>query len=116
MPHIHLETTGNLSENVQIEEILARLTEALCRFETIDPASVKAYHTLRTTWVMGEGAPQGFAHCGISVLAGRPEELRARIADALYQELVASFSDSLATGDAGLTLEVREMNPATYRK
>ncbi len=114
MPHIHLETTSDLIENVQIPQILEALVARLCSFETINPAAVKAYHSLRSVWFMGEGAPAGFAHCSVGILAGRPEELRRQIADGMYAELKAQFVDS-GVG-AGLTLEVREMDAATYRK
>jgi 5-carboxymethyl-2-hydroxymuconate isomerase len=65
---------------------------------------------------MGDGAPSGFCHCTVAVMAGRPEELRKKIADAMYGELRKHFSQSLAEKEVGLTLELREMDAATYRK
>lgn len=116
MPHLHLETTADLPENDAIPDILEALTATLSEFESIQSASVKAYHTLRVNWAMGAGAPAGFAHLTVAILAGRPEELRREMADALYRQLQEFFAASLAEGEVAITLEVREMDPATYRK
>ena len=116
MPHIHLETTADLPENANIPDILEALVEKLCEFETIDPASVNAYHLLRSNWHMGKGAPAGFAHCTVAIVTGRPPELRKGIADGMYAELRRHFSMSLEDREVGITLELREMEKETYRK
>ena len=116
MPHIILETTADLVENAQVPDILEALVSKLASFETIDPKSIKAYHTLRSVWAMGEGATAGFAHCSEWILAGRTIELRAAIADGMYGVLLEHFEESREANDANLTLEVREMDPLTYRK
>ena len=116
MPHILLETTANIAENAHVPDILEELIELLCSFETIDPKSVKAYHTLRSVWSMGTGAPHGFAHCCVGVLSGRPIELRTRMSDAFFAKLNELLAESIQQGEAGVTFELREMDRDTYRK
>jgi 5-carboxymethyl-2-hydroxymuconate isomerase len=116
MPHIILETTSDLPENANVPDILEALVEKLSAIETIDSKSVKAYHTLRMVWSMGEDAPGGFAHCTVAILSGRPENLKTKIADDMYSVLKEHFGQSLDLGEVGLTLELREMDAATYRK
>ena len=116
MPHIHLETTADLVENDRVPDLLAALVEELARYETVHPASIKAYHTLRATWAMGAGAKAGFAHCTCMVLSGRPAELRQTISNGMFAKLTDLFSESVENGEAGLTLELREMDRDTYRK
>ena len=116
MPHIHLQTTADLAENANVPDLLTELAECLATLETIDSRSIKAYHSLRSIWQMGEGAPPGFAHCEVAILTGRPLELRKKMADSLYAILQTGFRESQATGEAGLTLELREMDRETYRK
>lgn len=116
MPHILLSTSANLVENVDVNDILAALASELSRHETIDPAAVKAYHSLHKNWAMGAGATAGFAHCEVSILAGRPAELRKRIADGIYETMRRQFSASQSAGEVSLTVEVREMDRDTYRK
>ncbi len=116
MPHIRLDTTADLPENADIPEILGDLVAELLRHQTIDAASIKAYHTLRVNWAMGDGARPGFVHCEVAILTGRPVELRKAIAAGISDLLRRRFATSLESGDAGLTVEVREMDRETYVK
>ncbi len=116
MPHIHLETTADLPENANIPDILEALVAMLSGFESISSSSVKAYHSLRSNWDMGEGAPAGFAHCTVAIISGRPLELRQSIANGMYTELKKHFEMSLTDQEVGITLELREMDRETYMK
>lgn len=116
MPHIHLITSANLIENVDVPEILEKLVDTLSRQDTVSSQAIKAYHTLTNTWQMGDGAPVGFAHCQVSILSGRTPELRKAMSDAMWETLRQAFRDSKDSGDASLTLELREMEAETYRK
>src|SRR5690349_7037244 len=108
MPHIHLMTSADLVENVDIPDILRALADELAAQESIDSKAIKAYHSLLHTWAMGEGAPAGFAHCQVGILEGRAEELRIQITDAMYAKLKASFEQSMREGEVSLTLELRQ--------
>lgn len=116
MPHMHLETTADLVENAHIPDMLEALVARLCAYDTISPASVKAYHTLRSNWSMGAGAAPGFAHATVAILEGRPLELRKKISQGMYEELQSLFKSSTSAGDVQLTLELREMASETYHK
>lgn len=116
MPHILLETTADLPENANIPDILDVLVERLGSFESISKSSIKAYHTLRSVWSVGDGHPPGFAHCCVSILEGRSPELQARISAGMYDVLKAQFTQSLHNSEVGLTLELREMQKDTYMK
>ena len=116
MPHILLETTADLYENAHIPDILEALVNRLSAFESIEPRAIKAYHGLRTNWHMGEGAPPGFAHCIIGMIAGRPAALKKKISDGMYEELRSHFTMSLENEEVSLTLELREFEAETYKK
>lgn len=116
MPHIHLETTADLPENADVPDILESLVATLAVQETVAPATIKAYHSLRSNWAMGEGAPAGIAHCTVMVLSGRPLELRRTISQAMFETLKRGFFASLEANEVSLTLEVREMERETYLK
>ncbi len=116
MPHIHLETTADLEENANLPDILEALTEALSNQETIPSRGVKAYHTLRSVWCVGEGGIPGFAHCEVAILGGRPLDLRQRMATSLMAVLQQQFAESLSEGLVSVTLELREMDKDTYQK
>lgn len=116
MPHISVETTSDVVENQDIVDILQRLVDKLSTFESVSPASIKAYHSLRHTWIIGEGGPGGFIHCEVAILTGRNDDLKKAVADGMYAELLECFHASRDSKEAGITLELREMNKETYRK
>lgn len=116
MPHIRLETTGDVVENQDAVDILQRLVEKLAAFDTVAPKSIKAHHTLVKEWIIGEGGPSGYIHCEVAILTGRSEDLRKAISDGMYEELLDCFQESKSSGEAGITLELREMDKDYYRK
>jgi 5-carboxymethyl-2-hydroxymuconate isomerase len=116
MPHIHLVTSANLVENVDVPDILAALVRELCAHDSIDPSAVKAYHSLHNTWAMGAGAPSGFAHCEIRIESGSPEALRAQIAEGMFACLKRLFEESLQANEVALTLELQEMDLRGHKK
>ena len=116
MPHVRLETTADLPENADVIDILDSLVATLCSFETIGAPGVKASHTMHRQWVQGAGAAPGFVHLEVALLAGRPPELLARIADGMDGKLREHFAASLESGEAKATMELRQMDPVLYRK
>lgn len=116
MPHIHLRTSANLVENVDVVDILASLVGALSLYETIDPASIKAYHTLHTNWTMGEGAESGFATVQLLLAEGRDALLLEKVGDAIFAALKRGFAASAEANEANFTVEIREFPKANYRK
>lgn len=111
MPHIHLRGSEAIGEPA-LGAILEELVECLSNCETIQSEAIKAYWTHHPNFKMGKNAPNGFLHCEVAILAGRPDELRNRIADSMFGVLRNRFGNSALS----LTLEVREMEKATYRK
>lgn len=116
MPHLVLETVEGLPENERLGELLDILAKTMGSYQTIDPRAVKAYAQVRGLFRMGEGAPPGFVHLEVAVLAGRPVEMRRAMAHGLFNKLKEFFHESHEAGRIGITLEVREMDPETYRK
>lgn len=116
MPHIRLTISQNVRSQAAFDRLLPELVSLLCSFESISPASVKAYGDVREFWSMGEGAPAGFIHCEVSLLSGRAADLRGKIASAFHDCLSDHFRLLVDAHDAGVTVEIREMDAAAYRK
>lgn len=116
MPHLILETTADLPENAHIPDILEALSNELATYKTVASDSIKAYHTLRSVWYMGTGAPPGFAHLTVAILSGRPLDLRRRIGEGMSRILHEQLTESLEAGEVSITVEVREMDRDTYIK
>lgn len=114
MPHVHLETTSDLFENAHIPDILEGLIQVIASQEGVNPASIRAYHSIRPVWAVGAGAPQGFAHVELRVVTGASLEWRQALRDAIIAELRKRFDFTLTSGEGQVTLEIREMLLETY--
>ena len=116
MPHIRLECSANVAQEDQLAPLFASLVDILAGFDTITPSAIKAYGAVRYAWAMGEGARPGFIHCEIALLTGRNAALRTEIGAAIADYLERHFASEIASGKAGVTVEVREMDALTYQK
>ena len=118
MPHLRLDITPNLAERSREGEILRALVARLSSFPTIVAPGVKAYASTfgEGQFAIGDDAPPGFVHLRVEILAGREPALVQEIADGMYAELKAQFAESLESGAAKATMELREMATPTYRK
>lgn len=116
MPHIELKTTANIARALDVPAMLQQLVDKLSTFETVKTQAIKAYHLPISDWVMGSGAPKGFVHCTISVLTGRPMELRQRMATEMVAVIREALLPEIRAGEVSVTLELREMESETYQK
>jgi 5-carboxymethyl-2-hydroxymuconate isomerase len=111
MPHIILESTPDVISTPV--EVLRLLVETLSACETVSPNAVKARHRICDSFVIGDGGGDGFIHCEVAILEGRPLELRESMSNQMVNVLRGMFGDQ---GGLQLTLELREMAAQTYRK
>jgi len=111
---LHLETTADLPENADVPDILEALAAILADQDSVEPRKVRAYHSLRSVWVMGEGGPAGFAHLTGYVARGRSVEWRAGLSKQLAEVLKEHFGGSLTEKGAAVSVEIREIEPESY--
>jgi 5-carboxymethyl-2-hydroxymuconate isomerase len=114
MPHLHLETTADLPENVDIPDILEALCSDLIRHPKVDSSKTRAYHTLRSVWYVGADARPGFVHLTVSILPGRDPEWKRQVGRSLLSVLDESFQSSVLAGETSITIELREMATEGY--
>lgn len=112
MPHLQLTLTRNLLADVPAEKLLSDLVTALSTFDTVDPAAVKAYVTVPELYVSGPGTTGEGAHLTVCLMEGRETSLLEAIADRLFEILRREYPVSRAD----VTVEIREMTKATYRR
>lgn len=111
MPYLRLELSEGAAKAVDLPTVLKRLVAALAGCPSVNSKAVKASVDITHFHAVGEGHPPEFARLIISVLEGRPPDVRAIIADTMFAELQVAFPPTV-----GLSQELREMNAADYRK
>lgn len=114
MPRMYLQVTENVPEIKDAWSHLRTLVAELSEHDSIDPSLVKAFFNEHQSWAMGEGAPSGFVNLKIAMLP-RPADVKKEIADAMFAKLCDLYKSSLDAGKAAVSVEVRDMDPDTYR-
>lgn len=112
MPHLRLSCSPGAVTAAEAAALLRELCAEFCSMESIESATVKAYFSEVQDFVMGPGAPEGFVHLEASLLSGRTDELKGRIAG----DLVQIMKKHLSERGLSVTVEVREMARAGYAK
>jgi 5-carboxymethyl-2-hydroxymuconate isomerase len=114
MPHIRVELSANVARPGRLKPFLAELARKLGEFESVEPRAVKAYLNVREHFAMNPEGPAGFAHLEVSLLRGRPLELRQQISEVMRQLVTQEFEEKVAQGEIAVTIEIREMDSDTY--
>lgn len=116
MPHLLLSLSANALEGRDLGALVRRGVDLVCGLPTVGSESVKGYGHVYESWAMGAGAPEGFVHVTFAVLAGRADTVRSDFGDALFRWLHQEFADAIRENRVGVTVEIREMDPISYRK
>ena len=113
MPHLILEYTKNLTDKVNVPELLQSTHDALVG-EGIDQARLKTRaieitHSVVGTAPVNEGQ---MAHMTLLLLEGRSVELKQQYAHAVHDVVKEAVQSSHP--NCAVTLEVRDMVKDTY--
>lgn len=116
MPHLTLEYTDNVVPSLNFGQVFARLHRVLAEVGGIPLGNCKSRAIRLDDYFVGEGgAGQAFVHLTIRFLAGRSTELKQRIGSQSLAVLQQHFPP-LAERDLQLTVEIQEIERATYFK
>lgn len=110
MPHIVIEHANLPAITDRLNHVADAIERAYHTCECIVPANVKLRTQGFDTYRVG-GAPAPFVHITLLMMAGRTDGQKAELADKVFAAATGVFTDI-----AAVTFELREMDPATYRK
>jgi 5-carboxymethyl-2-hydroxymuconate isomerase len=117
MPHLILEYTENVGQDVLFRELLAQLHQVLADTAGIQIENCKSRALRRDVACIGRGEPQGaFVHLEVRLLAGRSPELKQTIGRQYLDILQGTFGPSPAELRLQITVEIVDMEPGAYFK
>ena len=117
MPHLRLEHSDNLVGTLNPRELFTQLHAVLITLETFNPVDLKSRCLPVHDAQVGDGSGNSsFAHLEVSLLAGRDVSVRQRVAHLCLRAMEAHFAAALTSQDCQLSVEVREMERASYAK
>lgn len=117
MPHVLLEYSANVPGSFDPRRVLLDVHEVLMSTGLFTLGDVKGRAVRQEVFAVGDGgAARSFVALRISILEGRTEESKARIAEGALAVLRRSFSEAVAQGGCSLSVEVADLHRASYRR
>lgn len=116
MPHITVEYTHDLQEQIEINQLLPLIHETLLSHEGVFSAS-----GIRSRGVMiadyfrgGDNAPieDGFVHVILKILTGRSEDVKQKVLNHLLEVINNHLTEYCGHKNVALSIELFEFNSA----
>src|SRR5215472_369866 len=117
MPHIIVEYSANIREQLGPENLIQRVHEAALRTSVFPIGGTRTRAAERSCYRIADGHPDNaFVHVAMRIGSGRDLETRRRAAEEVFGE-VCKFLQPLFQGSPlGISLEVQEIDPAVSLK
>jgi len=117
MPHLTLEYTDKVTQEVDFCHLFSGLHGILADLAGIRVDNCKSRCVQLDTYQVGLGeGHQAFVHLTIRILDGRPLEVRQEIGRQCMRLLEGTYGPSMGELELQITVEVAEVQPATYFK
>ena len=108
MPHIVVEYTDNLE--VDVQSLLARLTEEVVATGAINLKGVKSRAVKHTQYRIADGDPSyAFVHVGLLIREGRPIEVQKEATQRVMKVLKETFGTLFENRRLSLSVDLKEM-------
>lgn len=113
MPHIIVEYSANIEGVVAIPDMLVEMHEALAA-QGVDKARIKTRGVSIPHSVVGDVAPNAghMVHITLLLLEGRDDATKKQYSAPIYAAAQKAVSNKFP--NCAVTLDVRDMNAATY--
>jgi 5-carboxymethyl-2-hydroxymuconate isomerase len=112
MPHFVVEYSANLSEHVDMDEVLDLLHKSACEVAAFKPAAlrIRAYPSMQYR-IADLHKDNAFIHVRAHIASGRSEEVRRELGESMFEKLVAKLKPLFAHITLGISMEINEIHP-----
>lgn len=116
MPHIILEHSASIADQLDVPALLQELHIVLSQQETFNIDAIKSRAVSLPVAIAGADNDIVFAHLTLSVLAGRETTVLKNAGQQLYDVLSTRVAQRSSEILCKVSLEIREMNAELYWK
>ena len=117
MPHCTLEYSANIPIKFDANAFFSSLHEELSSLGSIQIEKIKSRAVRHEDYYMGNGDPKNaFVYLHVALFEGRSEVARRDISNRAYEVLQRYFSPAVTGLHCSITVEVREIERATFSK
>jgi 5-carboxymethyl-2-hydroxymuconate isomerase len=117
MPHLVIEYTDNIPDQVDFRGLFGELHAALVTMGDIKQADVKSRAIRLDQWYIADGNPNhALVHVKLYLLAGRDVDYKRRALAAMRPIVVAHFPRALAERECQICFETVDIERESYTK
>ena len=116
MPHIAIDYTANLTDDLLPLELPRKLHEAARELGVFPLNGLRTFaRAIEQHHVGADTRNEGFVNIQVRIAPGRPEELRQRIVDTLFATAEQTLAALIDRRPVGLQLEITELDCSLTR-
>ncbi|MGE6376517.1 5-carboxymethyl-2-hydroxymuconate Delta-isomerase [Peribacillus muralis] len=119
MPHIIIEYTDNIKEDILVEQLLKKMNDVLISYPSIFPiGGIRSRAIELKHYRVADGSEDdAFVHAMLKIGAGRNERDKTNVCDLLFAAMEAHFEMLFSKRYLALSLELVEFSESgTYKK
>ena len=110
MPHLTVEYSKNLADNVAIDAMLQVLHEAAANIEALPVGGLRSRAVAREHYRIADGHPDNaFVNLLLRLAPTRPFDVRKEIGETLFQVLCDYLEPTYASTPLAISFEIQEM-------
>jgi 5-carboxymethyl-2-hydroxymuconate isomerase len=118
MPHLIVEYSANLDNQIDILELVEAVHQAALRTGVFEVAAVRTRAERREYYVIADGhRDNAFVAISVRIAPGRPPETRKRLGQEIFDAACGYLEKVYERAPLAISLEVQEIeNTAAFRK
>ncbi len=117
MPHLIVEYSANIEEDLQLPELLTRLRDCAVATGVFPLGGIRLRGARRDHYLIADGDPtNAFVHLTARIGQGRSLEVRESVVQALFEVLCSHLDELYAERGLGISIEIQEIDAATSLK
>lgn len=119
MPHFIVEYTDNIKDDVNIAKLFEEIHKVLIAKDTVFPiGGIRSRAIEVHDYRIADGAEDdAFVHAVLKIGAGRSEDIKKEVCDALFEVIKEHFSHLMSNRYLALSMELIEFSEAgTYKQ
>ncbi len=119
MPHFIVEYTDNIKDEANIAKLFEEIHKVLIARDTVFPiGGIRSRAIEVHDYRIADGAEDdAFVHAVLKIGAGRSEEIKQEVCDALFEVMKEHFSRLMSNRYLALSMELIEFSEAgTYKQ
>ena len=118
MPHLYIEYTDNLVQEINIRDVLGVAQDALLQFPDIIPVGGLRIRAVKhEDYLIADGqADDAFIHLVLKIGAGRSEAEKEIISESLFDSVSTHLNHVFETRNIALSLELHEFTYPTLKR